>query len=422
MRALHDLLNSETALLQGRLESLPFFRALHTGSLPPPAIVSLLRCLSIIHAVLEGCLCRISDAPVAALGQHATPKIPLLEADLESLGAAQGPSLTTAIRSALDYGAEILASASDPLNLVGALYVLEGSQNGGLLLKQAYARCLGVPPDRLSYFGCYGNGTATHWDSFGALLDALAIPPAAATQLVQYAVRGFERLEGIFAALYPYRESDLKYHVAAVNFEAGDHAIPQSPIEIELALRTGRAAWERYPYLAHRFGERGRRFTSSDSCWLVNLARMPVDTATRSLEWLRAVLASRGIPTVILESHLRAISAAMTAQCPDHAELCARYEPFLMGRQAERRALCSVESLPPLIGEFEQRFRACDGLTIECAAELIVSAWIDEHCDISGALAAVRDWFLAPDRFSAHWIANVDELLARLGPGSPTAC
>ena len=35
-----------------------------------------------------------------------------------------------------------------------------------------------------------------------------------------------------------------KYHVAAINFEAGDHAIPQNPLEIDLALGAAKVAWE----------------------------------------------------------------------------------------------------------------------------------------------------------------------------------
>ena len=48
-----------------------------------------------------------------------------------------------------------------------------------------------------------------------------------------------------------------KYHIATINFEAGDHAMPQNPLEIGLALRAAKVAWEKYPYLEHRYGERG---------------------------------------------------------------------------------------------------------------------------------------------------------------------
>ena len=63
--------------------------------------------------------------------------------------------------------------------------------------------------------------------------------------------------------------------MAGINFEAADHAVPQNPLEIDLGLRAAKAAWEEYPYLKHRYGERGRRFTYSDGCWLVVLTRAP---------------------------------------------------------------------------------------------------------------------------------------------------
>ncbi len=68
------------------------------------------------------------------------------------------------------------------------------------------------------------------------------------------------------------------HHIAEINVEAGNHAMPQDLREIELALRAGKVAWDKYPYLEHRYGERGRRFTDSDSCWLVTLARAPKET------------------------------------------------------------------------------------------------------------------------------------------------
>ena len=232
----------------------------------------------------------------------------------------------------------------------------------------------------------------------------------------------YHLLEYICAALYPYGDKDLKHHVAAINFEAGNHAMPQNPLEIVLALRAGRAAWEEYPYLEYRFGERGKRFTSSDSCWLVALTRMSVESATKNLEWLRTVLASRGIPTVILEAHLAAISQALAVEFPEQSQLRARFDRFLVGRNAERRALIDTESLSELIDQFDQRFRACDGLTVESTAHLITSAWIDERSGITGALASVRGWFFDPDRFSNAWIANVNELVTKLDQAAKPSC
>lgn len=422
MQDLRELLKAETADLHERLETLPFFRALHAGNLPKPAIVSFLRSLSIIHAVLEQSLSLVSSGPIAGLSQHAPPKVPLLVADLEALGAESLPSVTAAIQGALDYGAEMLRTADNPLTLVGALYVLEGSQNGGIVLKHAYAHCLSIPEDRLSYIGCYSNATAAHWKAFCDSLDALALDDDQAKQVAQSAIHCFERIENICAALYPFGDKDLKHHVAAINFEAGNHAMPQNPLEIVLALRAGRAAWEKYPYLEYRFGERGKRFTSSDSCWLVTLTRMSVESATKNLEWLRTVLASRGIPTVILEAHLAAISQALAVEFPEQAQQRARFDRFLVSRDSERRALVDAESASQLIDQFDQRLRACDGLRIDSTAHLITSAWIDERSGITGALASVRGWFVDPDRFSNAWIANVNELVTKLDQAAKPSC
>jgi heme oxygenase len=407
---LHARLRTETAGLHDRLEALPFFRTLGAGQLPKPAIVSLLRCLAIIHAVLERELSQVSHRQVAALANSARPKVPLLLADLEAAGAEGVPSVTAALREALDLGGEILADAGDPPSLAGALYVLEGSQRGGLALKGAYVRCLGLPADGLSYFGCYGGGTAAHWTSFGKILDALGFDEEQERQAIAAAIRCFARLGKICAALYPYADADLRHHVTAVNFEAGDHAMPQDPREIAMALRAARAAWTKYPYLARRFGDRGKRFTDSDSCWLVALARMPAATAMRNLAWLRTVLASRGIPTAILEGHLHAIAREFAGQ----ADKRAGFDGFLASLDAERQALGGAETISRVVDRFDRRFRGCAGRTVESASQLIASAWMDERAGIAGALAAVRDWFTDGERFSDDWIATVHALVAAL--------
>ena len=205
-----------------------------------------------------------------------------------------------------------------------------------------------------------------------------------------------------------------KYHVAAINFEAGDHAMPQTPLEIDLALRAAKVAWEKYSYLEHRYGERGRRFTDSDSCWLFTLTRAPREIAvTKALEWLRTVLASRGIPTVILESHLTAVLLAIDQEFPNQPKKI-QFDHFLADRKAERRRLVGAESGSHLVEVFDQRFRACTGFNVELAAELIASAWVDEHSGISGSLPALCNWFTDGERFSTDWIANVHELLVEL--------
>ncbi len=415
MSSLHEFLKQETAVLHAQLEARPYFQALRDGILPKPAVVTYLRCLSVIHSVLEASQVRVWGRQGAATGGPAHSKLSLLVADLGGLDATTLPSITPAIQTALRYGRDLLASADvDPLSLVGVLYVLEGSQNGGVLLKRAYADCLGVAEEQLSYIGCYGSKTAAQWAAFVNSLNALTLNEQQRSVAALAAVRCFEALDQICASLYPYQAENLHHHIASINFEAGDHVMPQDPVEIDVALRAGKAAWEAYPYLNRRFGERGERFTTSDSCWLVALTRMPVETATKNLRWLRPILAIRGIPTIIMETHLRAITAGLAEVFPGQTDLPARFEPFLASIDAERRAVADPDRISRLIEEFDRRFRSSPGQKIASTAELITSAWFDERCCRAGCLPAMRNWLSDPSRFSRPWITTVNDLVLGL--------
>ena len=422
MATLTALVQTATAHLQERIEALPVFQRIRVGALPQPAIVSLLRSLAIIHAVIEQEIPRSLDRQVSALGGQVTAKLPLLMLDLESLGAESLPSISEATRYALVCGSELVAHADDPLSLIGPLYVLEESQLGGAVLKLALAHCLDIDTDSLSYFGCYRDRTEAHWSAFCEHLNALELGNEQAERVVRSAVHFLEHLEKIYAALYPYKDQSLRHHVTAVNPEAGDHAMPSHPQEIALALRAGQAAWTKYPYLKHRFGDRGKRFTSSDSCWLVTLSGVSIETATRNLVWLRTVLASRGIPTAILAAHLQAIAEAFAAEFGDQAERRARFEPFLSALACERQTVDTSESIGNLITQFDQRLHRCAGFTIDSTAELITSAWLDEQSGIRGALSATVNWFVDGARFSPDWIGLVHELVAKLNQTRGPSC
>jgi hypothetical protein len=149
---------------------------------------------------------------------------------------------------------------------------------------------------------------------------------------------------------------------------------------------------------------------------------MSIETATKHLEWLRIALASRGIPTVILEEHLHVILQALAVEFPERSEMRTRFDPFLLGLDAERRVLGNVEMVSNIVEQFDQRFHACPGLRIDSAAQLIASAWADERCGIAGSLKAVRVWFTDAGRFSSDWIATVNELVAKLDQAGKSPC
>ncbi len=108
MPDLGEQVRSETASLHKRLESLPYFQALHAGALPKVAIVSFLRGLAVVHALLERTLAGASDPALARLASHTRPKVPLLNADLELVASSGVPSITAAIEHALACAAQTL--------------------------------------------------------------------------------------------------------------------------------------------------------------------------------------------------------------------------------------------------------------------------------------------------------------------------
>src|SRR4051812_16513914 len=99
--------------------------------------------------------------------------------------------------------------------------------------------------------------------------------------------------------------------VAALNPEAGNHAVTTDPRELGAAIRVGERTRERFVYYERRYGERGRRFTHSDSAWIVTLAGNPPAVVERQLRWLGSLLAARGMPRWLLEVHLEGLHAQL---------------------------------------------------------------------------------------------------------------
>src|SRR5207245_1203744 len=80
--------------------------------------------------------------------------------------------------------------------------------------------------------------------------------------------------------------------------------------------RAGAQSWERFPYYARRFGERGRTFTDRDSLWLAGLAARPEGDLPAQVEWLGGVLAARGMPRWLLECHLEVLYRELDRLAP----------------------------------------------------------------------------------------------------------
>ncbi len=201
--------------------------------------------------------------------------------------------------------------------------------------------------------------------------------------------------------------------LAAINRDAGQHTVPSDPEELALALRAAARAWQMFPYLHLRFGERGERFTHSDSCWLVTLNSRPTAEALAELDWLRRVLVPRGLPTMLLEAHLRLIQAEFALLSRPATPGAQGYDAFLRRGDAER-ARWNPAVVGGAVDRADAALRRTTGLHVPSAAALVASAWEDERSGIAGGLAATRTWFTDGGRFSPEWIHTVQDLVAAL--------
>ena len=72
---LPERLKQRTVVLHDRMDSLDFFLSLRAGTLPRNSIVSFLRCLSIVHAVLERSLSEAEQPEILDLARSVPGKL-----------------------------------------------------------------------------------------------------------------------------------------------------------------------------------------------------------------------------------------------------------------------------------------------------------------------------------------------------------
>src|SRR3954469_7054192 len=103
------------------------------------------------------------------------------------------------------------------------------------------------------------------------------------------------------------RASGQGADAGVVNPHSGGYEITTDTTLLRAAVRAAQRSIDAMPYYGARYGERGSRFATTDSAWLVSLARLGEDRAVNQVEWLARVLAARGMPSWLLETHLDAL-------------------------------------------------------------------------------------------------------------------
>lgn len=408
MDALKDAIQGQHA----RMEALPFIAALTSGDLPLASYVGQLRAMAVLHGTLEHELSLMNAGEIRSFFMGRPSRLAHLRRDLSVFDSKLIPDIKATLPMVRKIAARIrLLRVTQPTDLLGILYVLEGTTLGNTAhLPDVLMAFGGETAGMAHYYEGYGQETGAQWRTFREAMDAFPLEPGGRDRIIQVALGFFDQLEELFSALYPIREEAMIFTAGMLNPEAGDHAVPQNVRAIEAAVTAARQCREEFPYFEERFQERGRGFAKSDAAWLATLVDLPATEALSQVDWLGRVLGNRGIPRITLERQLTCLHGELVLAVPEEA---ARYQVLLEAAAGLRRE--RFRALPePLAGDLVSAFQAAtDGELqgrFKGTGALIVSAVCDQKAGITEAINSLQPWLTDPERFSPTWIEAVSDL------------
>ncbi|MCW5766594.1 MAG: biliverdin-producing heme oxygenase [Phycisphaeraceae bacterium] len=206
-RPLSERLREETRADHTRAEKHPLMAAMVSGRIDGAGYARYLGQLLHVHLALETQLCRLAaeHRVFGLIVREHHMRTPDLLADLEVLGQclSKHPPLpaTGLFRERIDG-----LAADAPVGLVGTLYVLEGSTNGGRYIAPAVRRALGLIErggiaSGTEYLDPHGDRQQDRWSFFKASLDVLTLSPAECDLIVAVASDAFRGVHDIFQDL-----------------------------------------------------------------------------------------------------------------------------------------------------------------------------------------------------------------------------
>lgn len=415
--SLSRALQEATEAWHDRVENLPFALAMAEGRVGRSEYTAYLAALELLHQAIDEALAvGATDPALQTVAAAASPgRLELLRRDLASLGSPTAPPAGAATLHALVLAQAIRRRAAEcPVSLVGTLYVFEGSALGGLLLRGLVRRALGLPDDQgVAYLAGAGLETVARWKTFKARLDALRLVDGPRHRAIEAAVESFTGLHRLVAALGPTDSRPLRELVRELNPEAGGHTIAGDARELDAALRAGDHSWKEFPYYALRYGERGRRFTRSDSAWLAGLAHLPPDQVVDQVDWLARVLAARGMPRWLLERHLRVLHARLVAAVPEQRRLYRSLLGASRHLRSARRAALSELDMRALSLAFDRAVGTEWSERLPRTGALIAAGVADECAGVDQAVGSLEPWLTDSGRFPPRWIDAVRAILGR---------
>lgn len=193
-----------------------------------------------------------------------------------------------------------------------------------------------------------------------------------------------------------------------VNPEAGYHPVVTEPRAVAACGVAITRTYAVFPYYEHRYGSRGRAFSSSDSAWLVTLADLPEDEAVEQIRWLGRVLAARGMPQLLLETHLGHLADALDEARPDGSAKWEQLRMLAGDLRTRRTEVLAQGEFDSLAAEFDAAVSDAEREHLPHTGQMLVAAVTDEASGIKRAVTSVVEWIADPGRFSDGWVSAVN--------------
>ncbi|WP_416961725.1 biliverdin-producing heme oxygenase [Streptomyces sp. Agncl-13] len=173
------------------LESTGFATAMLDGTLPLDRYVGQLAAYRLVLETLETELTGAGCPSVASVWSPDLVKLPLLERDLRhfaTLGTAPEPG-----PAAQEFAEEIRrTAATEPRELLGFLYVLEGSTLGAMFLCRYVTEAYRLTDGNGASY--YGSGDRARWTAFTERLDRALGEPAVQERVLAAAERAYRHI------------------------------------------------------------------------------------------------------------------------------------------------------------------------------------------------------------------------------------
>jgi len=177
-----------------------------------------------------------------------------------------------------------------------------------------------------------------------------------------------------------------------LNPATGDVPMPEDQREIEAALRAGPITYRLFPYFEWRYGERGRKFTQSDSAWLAWIVRHQQQYVDEQILWLRSVLSNRGMPGWILEIHLALLYKQLVRAIPEKAAAYEKLQHASSVLRNQRREIITDETWNDLASDFVSALGTKPTWLLRGVGRLLVASVADERLGIKNAVGRLECW------------------------------